>query len=86
MGTPKVQSLVAEIRGLSEAERQQLAHEVLPFLLMLPAIVKPTRKVRNRRALVEQSAPPLAELPPEPSESSEPSEPPVTGAGQEARR
>jgi len=31
--TPKVQSLIAEIQGLSEAERQELAHEVLPLLL-----------------------------------------------------
>ena len=33
METPKVQSLIAEIQGLSEAERQELAHEVLPLLL-----------------------------------------------------
>jgi hypothetical protein len=33
METPKVQSLIAEIHGLSEAERQELAHEVLPLLL-----------------------------------------------------
>lgn len=31
--TPKVRSLVAEIEALSEAERQELAHEVLPLLL-----------------------------------------------------
>ena len=29
----KVQSLIAEIEALSEAERQALAHEVLPLLL-----------------------------------------------------
>ena len=29
----KVQSLIAEIEALSEAERQVLAHEVLPLLL-----------------------------------------------------
>ena len=29
----KVQSLIAEIEGLSEAERQTLAQEVLPLLL-----------------------------------------------------
>ena len=29
----KVQSLIAEIEALSEAERQTLAHEVLPLLL-----------------------------------------------------
>ena len=29
----KVQSLIAEIAALSEAERQALAHEVLPLLL-----------------------------------------------------
>jgi tRNA(Ser,Leu) C12 N-acetylase TAN1 len=33
MGTPKVQSLIAEIEALSEAQRQELAHEVLPLLL-----------------------------------------------------
>jgi uncharacterized protein (UPF0335 family) len=33
MGTPKLRSLVAEIERLSEAERQELAHEVLPLLL-----------------------------------------------------
>ena len=31
--TPKVRSLVAEIERLSEAERQELAREVLPMLL-----------------------------------------------------
>jgi hypothetical protein len=30
---PKVQSLIAEIEALSEAERQTLAQEVLPLLL-----------------------------------------------------
>ncbi len=30
---PKVQSLIAEIEALSEAERQALAHKVLPLLL-----------------------------------------------------
>jgi hypothetical protein len=29
----KIQSLIEEIRALSEAERQELAHEVLPWLL-----------------------------------------------------
>src|SRR5437762_719412 len=33
MGAGKVQSLVTEIEALSEAERQELAHEVLPLLL-----------------------------------------------------
>ena len=33
METPKVQSLIAEIQALSEAERQALAGEVLPLLL-----------------------------------------------------
>lgn len=33
METRKVQSLIDEIRALSEAERQELAHEVLPWLL-----------------------------------------------------
>lgn len=33
MATRKVQSLIAEIRALPEAERQELAHEVLPWLL-----------------------------------------------------
>jgi ribosomal protein L29 len=33
MATRKLQSLVDEIRALSEAERQELAHEVLPWLL-----------------------------------------------------
>lgn len=33
MGTEKIQSLVTEIEALSEAERQELAHEVLPLLL-----------------------------------------------------
>lgn len=33
METSKVQSLVAEIQALSEAERQALAGEVLPLLL-----------------------------------------------------
>lgn len=33
MQTKRVQSLIAEIQALSEAERQELAHEVLPFLL-----------------------------------------------------
>ena len=33
METPKVRSLVADIEALSEAERQELAHEVLPLLL-----------------------------------------------------
>ena len=33
METKKVQSLVAEIQRLSESERQELAHEVLPILL-----------------------------------------------------
>ena len=33
MGVGKVQSLVTEIEALSEAERQELAHEVLPLLL-----------------------------------------------------
>ena len=32
MGTGKIQSLVTEIEALSEAERQELAHEVLPLL------------------------------------------------------
>lgn len=31
--TRKVQVLIDEIRALSEAERQELAHEVLPWLL-----------------------------------------------------
>ena len=33
MRARKVQSLVTEIEALSEAERQELAHEVLPLLL-----------------------------------------------------
>lgn len=33
MEMEKVQSLVAEIQRLSESERQELAHEVLPILL-----------------------------------------------------
>ena len=33
MDTPQVQSLIAEIQALSEAERQALAGEVLPLLL-----------------------------------------------------
>lgn len=33
MGAGKIQSLVTEIEALSEAERQELAHEVLPLLL-----------------------------------------------------
>ena len=33
MATRKLQSLIDEIRALSEAERQELAHEVLPWLL-----------------------------------------------------
>jgi len=33
MRARKVQSLVTEIEALSEAERQALAHEVLPLLL-----------------------------------------------------
>ena len=33
MDTPKVQSLIAKIQALSEAERQALAGEVLPLLL-----------------------------------------------------
>ena len=33
METAKVRSLIAEIEALSEAERQELAHEVLPLLL-----------------------------------------------------
>ena len=33
MGGGKVQSLVTEIEALSETERQELAHEVLPLLL-----------------------------------------------------
>jgi hypothetical protein len=33
MGAGKVQSLVTEIEALSEAERQELAHQVLPLLL-----------------------------------------------------
>jgi hypothetical protein len=33
MDTAKVQSLIAEIQALSEAERQALAPEVLPLLL-----------------------------------------------------
>jgi hypothetical protein len=33
MPTRKVQSLIDEIRALSEAERQELAHGVLPWLL-----------------------------------------------------
>jgi hypothetical protein len=33
MGAKKIQSLVTEIEALSEAERQELAHEVLPLLL-----------------------------------------------------
>ena len=37
MGTEKIQSLVTEIEALSEAERQELAHEVLPLLLMTRA-------------------------------------------------
>jgi hypothetical protein len=37
MGSPKVQSLIAEIEALSEPERQALAHEVLPLLLSTPA-------------------------------------------------
>lgn len=33
MATSKVQSLISEIEALSDAERQELAHEVLPLLL-----------------------------------------------------
>ncbi|OLB06844.1 MAG: hypothetical protein DME12_11505 [Candidatus Rokuibacteriota bacterium] len=33
MATKRVESLIAEIRALSETERQELAHEVLPDLL-----------------------------------------------------
>jgi hypothetical protein len=33
MATGHVQSLIDEIRALSEPERQELAHEVLPWLL-----------------------------------------------------
>jgi hypothetical protein len=33
VATKRVESLIAEIRALSEAERQELAHEVLPDLL-----------------------------------------------------
>lgn len=33
MGAAKVRSLVTEIEALSDAERQELAHEVLPLLL-----------------------------------------------------
>jgi hypothetical protein len=33
MGAGKIQSLVTEIEALSEPERQELAHEVLPLLL-----------------------------------------------------
>ena len=33
MATQKVQSLIHDIQALSAAERQELAHEVLPWLL-----------------------------------------------------
>ena len=33
MATSKVRSLIDDIQALSDAERQELAHEVLPWLL-----------------------------------------------------
>jgi hypothetical protein len=38
--TPKVRSLIHDIQALSDAERQELAREVLPWLLATPAGLK----------------------------------------------
>lgn len=40
MATPKIQSLIHDIQTLSDAERQELAHEVLPWLLTTRAGLK----------------------------------------------
>jgi hypothetical protein len=40
VATKRVESLIAEIRALSEAERQELAHEVLPYLLTTRAALE----------------------------------------------
>jgi len=66
--TPKVQSLIAEIQGLSEAERQELAHEVLPLLLTtragLEEIDEALRDLPDEqlRALVERARRRASEL------------------------
>jgi hypothetical protein len=66
--TPKVQSLIAEIQGLSEAERQELAHEVLPLLLTtragLEEIDEALRDLSDDelRALVERARRRASEL------------------------
>ncbi len=68
METPKVQSLIAEIQGLSEAERQELAHEVLPLLLTtragLEEIDEALRDLPDEqlRALVERARRRASEL------------------------
>jgi hypothetical protein len=63
--------------GLLARQRTQ----VLPFLLMLPAIVKPVRRPRRRRQLVESRPLPIAGPPTEPA-----SDAPPVADGQEARR
>jgi len=66
--TPKVQSLIAEIQGLSEAERQELAHEILPLLLTtragLEEIDEALRDLPDEqlRALVERARRRASEL------------------------
>ncbi len=68
METPKVQSLIAEIQGLSEAERQELAHEILPLLLTtragLEEIDEALRDLPDEqlRALVERARRRASEL------------------------
>jgi uncharacterized membrane protein len=67
--------------GLLARQRTQ----VLPFLLMLPAIVKPVRRAGRRGSWV-QAAPDAISAPPSPADSSAGSEAASTAAGPQARR
>ena len=53
MATQKLQSLIHDIQALSDAERQELAHEVLPWLLTTRA--GPTG--HSRRCQMKSSTP-----------------------------